>query len=203
MLTKYNFITKQNLTFSNTLLNFDAYKQNYINFIYIRRFNYFNINQVPQVKNIFFKFKSLNLPTTLNLSLIANFFFLRYFTLKKPYFLPVKVISTFKKKIYHCICAVTLSKKDSFSFLGTRISYASNALSSVDFYPFFQSFIKSNQYLFILKNFTYISIVETHPVFFKWQEILEVTIKFTKELSRLEYILFFKLLKINDIKFLI
>ena len=163
----FNQITKQNLTFSYIYLNFDAYYSNYYFFLYIRRFNYLNVNQAPKLKQISLTFKSLNLPTTLNLSLIANFFFLKYFTLKKPYFLPVKVISTFKKKIYHCICTVNMSKKETISFLGTRVSFASNALSYVDFHPFFKSFEKTNNYTFTLKNFNYMSVVETHPIFFK------------------------------------
>lgn len=199
----YNKITKQNMTFTNALFDFDAYNKEYLTFFYTRRFNYFNIHQVPKIKQISLDFKSLNLPTTLNLSLIANFFFLKYFTNKKPFFLPIKIISTFKKKIYHCICVVTLSKKDCISFLGVRLSYASKALSVIDFQPFEDMFIKQNKYIFILKNFNYINVVETHPVFFKWQETLELSLSFNKDLSRLEYILFFKLLKFQDDKFLL
>lgn len=202
--TKVSYkITKQSIAFSNALLNFKAFHINYFNFIYIRRFNYFNVYQIPQIKKLNLQFKSFNLSTTLNLSLIANFFFLRFFTGKKPFFLPVKIISTFKKKIYHCTCVLNLSKKDSFSFLGTHVSYASNALSIIDFHSFSNIFEKKKDYLFILKNFNYINVVETHPVFFKWQESLELMFCFNKKLSRLEYILFFKILKFNEEKFLL
>lgn len=205
MMSLYNkdIVTKQNITYSNVLLDFKTYQNEYLNFFYIRRFNYFNVYQVPALKTLGFQFKSFNLSTTLNLSLIANFFFLRFFTGKKPFFLPVKIVSTFKKKIYHCTCVLNLAKKESIALLGTHLSFASEALSIIDFYPFPKIFEKKKNYLFLMKNFNYINVVETHPVFFKWQENLEVTVFFNKELSRLEYILFFKFLKFNENKFLL
>lgn len=97
-------------------------------------------------------------------ALISNFFFLRYFTGKKPFFLPVKVFSSFHEKRYSYICQVQLKKEEAFYFFSKYITYASNTLSSLDFNIKHQP-ISKNITGFYMKDFSYFRVVGSHMAF--------------------------------------
>lgn len=97
-------------------------------------------------------------------ALISNFFFLRFFTGKKPYFLPVKVISSFQEKRYSYICQVQLKREEAFFFFSKYVAFASNKLSLLDFHVNEHS-LKKDSLMFLMKSFSYFRIVGTHLVF--------------------------------------
>lgn len=150
----------------NFLFNSKKLQQDYITFLMERRFQYNNVNQYISLKDVILSYKNLNITSALHNGLIANFFFLRYFTGKMPFFLPVKVISTFKTKTYNFQCNVRLTRKDAFNLILTQISFASKNVSSSDF-GIVPNTNLDREIIFFIKNFPYLRIVETHPVFFK------------------------------------
>lgn len=97
-------------------------------------------------------------------SLISNFFFLRYFTGKKPFFLPVKVISSFQERRYSYTCLLQIKGEESFYFFSKYITHASNTLSTLDF-NFQNQSLRQNNVNFYMKNFSHFRIVGTHLAF--------------------------------------
>lgn len=192
-------IEKNNLLKENSNFLFDttSFEKNSLRFILERRLLYRNVQQYLYLKDMELSFNNLNVSTPLYNGLIANFFFLRYFTNKKPFFLPVKVVSTFKTKVYSFRCLIRLTKKDAFSFLLQNISLAASQTASNDFgiYPF--SLSPSN-FTFFLKNFSFLRVVETHPVFFRWNECLDITLNFKRATRMSEISDYLSLTKINN-----
>jgi len=173
-----------------------AYHDMSLSFILERKFLYKNVNDFVKLKNITLSFNTLNQNTLLYNGLIANFFFLRILTDKTPFFLPVKIISTFKHKSYSFCCQIRLSKTRSFNFLLRDLSFASNNVSVNDF-GFYKHKITSHSFTLFVKNFPYMRIVETHPLFFKWNECLDVIINLRKDYNLNEIDSFLKLSKFN------
>lgn len=164
--------TNQN---SFCLFNEEIYAYTYVPFLLERRFMYSNINEFVRLKDVVLSFNTLNQTTSLYNGLIANFFFLRIFTNKTPFFFPVKIISTFKHKSYNFCCQLRLSKKQSSLFILRDLSFASKNVSLNDF-GLYKHRLMLNNITFFVKNFPYMRIVETHPLFFKWNECLDITI---------------------------
>lgn len=129
-------------------------------------------------------------------ALISNFFFLRYFTGKKPFFLPVKVVSSFHEKRYSYTCKVVLKNEEAFFFFSKYITYASNALSLLDFNFKEQPLSKYSIY-FSMRNFSYFRITGTHLAFLDWKANLEVEVIFNKTDQLKESIDLLGLLKCN------
>jgi|SRR5690606_2926692 hypothetical protein len=150
----------------NSLFNSKSFKNDYLRFLLERRFLYVNVNESVSMYEVTLAFNNLNVTTPLYNGLIANFFFLRFFTGKTPFFLPMRVISTFKTKVYNFQCKVRLTKGDAFDFLLRTFSFASQNTASNDF-GFYSFAVSKNEITFFVKNFPYLRIVETHPIFFK------------------------------------
>lgn len=188
-----NFLSQDN---GNFLYCSEDLQRDLSKFLMERRFLYRNVNQYFSLHELLLSYVNLNISTPLYNGLIANFFFLYYFTGKKPFFLPVKIISTFKTKVYNFQCYVRLTKKDSCSFLLKQISFASKILTSNDFGVYAHS-LSNKEFSFFLKNFPYLRLVETHPVFFKWNESLNVQVKFRQFINFAEIKDFCCMLKID------
>lgn len=147
-----------------------------MDFLLDRRHLYKNVHDIAKFSVLDLSISNKNVPAQNFDALISNFFFLRLFTGKKPYFLPVKVVSTFQEKRYSYVCQVQLRKDEAFFFLAKYISFASNKLSLLDFNLNERS-LRKDSLMFYMKSFSYFRIVGTHLVFLDWRAILDIKLK--------------------------
>lgn len=144
-----------------------------------RKHSYTNVYTFLKINSISLSISNKNVLTANFDALISNFFFLRYFTGKKPFFLPVKIVSSFQEKRYSYTCQVQLKREEAFYFFSKYITHASNTLSSLDFNVQNQSF-RNNNAGFYMKNFSYFRVVGTHLAFLDWKATLEIKLILNK-----------------------
>lgn len=179
---RYNLnrnITRKDLEVGNCFWGYGRYNDYYSLFLLDRKHSYTNVYTFLKINSISLSISNKNVLTANFDALISNFFFLRYFTGKKPFFLPVKIVSSFQEKRYSYTCQVQLKREEAFYFFSKYITHASNTLSSLDFNVQNQSF-RNNNAGFYMKNFSYFRVVGTHLAFLDWKATLEIKLILNK-----------------------
>lgn len=164
---RYNLnreITRKDLETGNCFWSFGLYNHYYSRFLLDRRHCHKNFYEFNGIEALSLSISNKNVLTANFDALISNFFFLRYFTGMKPFFLPVKVVSSFHEKRYSYTCQVSLKGEEAFYFFAKYVTYASNTLSSLDFGIKEQPLSDSSLHFF-MRNFSYFRIVGTHLAF--------------------------------------
>lgn len=110
---------------------------------------------------------------------LAAFFLLRVLTGKKPFISRFGCFQTFKKKNYDLIVEVTLVKEAIYTFLSL---FSISILPELNILDLTTNLIVSKKfsiYFFSVRDLSFLRVVETHSVFFRWADHLNIKFFFS------------------------
>jgi len=144
--------------------------------ISINKLNLTNSFSLPEFKKISVFLVLNKLENFDNSRLVAASFILKLLTKQQPYVVKFNLFQTFKKKDYDINICVSLRNNNMYNFISVLSNLVIPALSKVDSrvkYSLCNSCIVAN---FAILDFSFIKIVETHSIFFRWRDRINISL---------------------------
>lgn len=110
---------------------------------------------------------------------LASTFILRLLTGKRPYIARFGLFQTFHEKDYDAFVQVSLVGSSLYQFLGLLAERVLPLIAKVDFSESCVVEDKGVVARFAISDLSFIRVVETHSIFFRWHDRIHVTLWFS------------------------
>jgi hypothetical protein len=111
--------------------------------------------------------------------LVAAFFILRLLSGRKPYVLRFGLFQTFRERDYDVVVSVDLTTARLYDFLAILAYKIFPFLSKADFSSNALVMEDGIAVNYAVADLSFIRVVETHSIFFKWHDIVRIRLNFS------------------------
>lgn len=164
------------MTFYKHKFNFLSTYNNTLRLTVVDKFNLINHFTLPSISSASVSIELNELGNFDSSRLIASMFILRLISKKKPYVARFGLFQTFKERDYDVLVLVKITGSDLYRFIEFISCCVIPNISKVDFSLNIVKILKGLLVNITIADLSFIRVVETHSIFFKWHEKIRIEI---------------------------